>query len=245
MWSLVGFFFCIIVLGFQLGWKDGNWGCLTAIAFFFVLALLCCTPIPAWGIWCLLLGICVIIVVWAYKSEQSTLPDRMDSLDDFATKYAISPEMQANVKGMIENNAPEIQKLSEELTQVIGIQPTRTMLIWGYLAKQGKIPPKYIWEFQNDYENILKSFGDAVYADGSNKSRIEAVREIKSARLNFLKWYDKEIQAHGMKYELLYIKGDFSRHGNVGCAKSIQECTHLEDSIVVFWMPMRKLVSGN
>lgn len=41
MWALIGFFFWLIVLAFQIGWKDGNWGYLIAIGMFFGLAFLC------------------------------------------------------------------------------------------------------------------------------------------------------------------------------------------------------------
>lgn len=40
MWSLIMLFVWLIVLGIQLGVKEQNWGCLTALVLFFLFAVI-------------------------------------------------------------------------------------------------------------------------------------------------------------------------------------------------------------
>lgn len=127
--------------------------------------------------------------------------------------------------------------LKEKLSYIIGATPTCSMIEWGILAEEGKIPPR--WRFKDAYNTPL------VWANVADKWGYSDEEKITECWVKFLKWYDKELEKNGMGYPLLYAeyKGDKYDDGKLKFhaedAKSIQECgENCTMPIAVFWEPV-------
>lgn len=132
----------------------------------------------------------------------------------------------------------EVTSLKEELLSVIGIEPTDTMIYWGIIAKQGKIPPEL--EFSGTgFSNLLSfrtvhQFDDYFY-DYTPEER-------NWFRLGFLKWYDKTLRENGMKYKLVCKR----ENEDLGSGEQFKIIGNIEDlsykhdpfRIVAYWEPM-------
>lgn len=128
--------------------------------------------------------------------------------------------------------------LKEELSPVIGIEPTDAMIYWGIIAKQGKIPPEL--EFSGTgFSNLLSyrtvhQFDDYFY-DYTPEER-------NWFRLKFLKWYDKTLCENGMEYKLVCER----ENDDLGCGEQFNIIGNIEDlsykhdpfRIVAYWEPL-------
>lgn len=168
--------------------------------------------------------------------------------EDFCAKYAVTLNEENAVREMIDRRAPVIQELEDKLTAEIGMKPQKHMLLWGYLAKSGKIPCRdtSCCSYNLNRWNVLIDAYDGAYANVKSEmntsiSRYDALDEIQAARLKFLKWYNKEMKAHGMEYELMCVKTGSDGKRHIADAKRIEDCQNLRD-VAAFWMPARSCV---
>lgn len=134
----------------------------------------------------------------------------------------------------------EIRSLEEELTPIVGIKPTSSMIYWGMLAKKGKIPPEM--EVSNINNSLLSPLSvhdfDYCFYDYTPEER-------NWFRLNFLQWYDKTICDNGMEYKLLYVKRIHDTRVNEipKVISNIEVLSHDDPfGITAYWEPMCWLV---
>lgn len=173
--------------------------------------------------------------------------------DEFHRRFSVSVEYKKEIEGMVLNSTSTMVKFEKELTKIIGMKPTHPMLVWGFLAKQGKIPDQIV---MLKHDNVLKNDHDLIWHNIEPWSNL-TVQQFRLAKLRFLVWYDKELRNNGMPYELMFIPPHYkiSNNGNSALgyhilnAKSISACDDLCPMItgnnsntypvVVFWMPER------
>ncbi len=172
----------------------------------------------------------------------------------FFQQYCISLEEENNIKDMMLNVTPEMAKFSDELEKIIGIKPTHPMLIWGYIAKQGKLP-SWLTVRCSDSDNPLASKHDSIWSSIDPWSNLK-ISEMREAKFKFLKWYNEELKSNGMEYDLKCIPWsgmDEDRTPCGGCmfhpkgnAKSIMECQAVYPAAFL-WSPMSSAVcdTGN
>lgn len=165
--------------------------------------------------------------------------------EDFCNKYSATMEEAEEVQKMILSASPVLAPIKKELEEVTGIFPTHSMIKWGYLAKQGKVMPREL--FSSQLETVLTTDHDTWYWQSRWKDNYTE-QELREARPKFLKWYDKELQAHGMKYPLMFCEGTLNNKNHIVYytrnAKNAQECT-TANGVVFFWYPTRNHMPVN
>lgn len=221
---------------------------LPAIAPLIIVAILTELGLNAIGIIIVIFIICVIgyILVNKIETESSQRQRASDDLNEFSLKYSATLSEQTKAEKLIKADTPQIEELRLELKGEIGEPPTYQMILFAYLAKQGKIPSR---GHLNSYEvsaSPFSNFHDLINGEKLSKLGLyggvyqDAVIHIRQARLKFLKWYDKELRSHGMKYKLMYVCRNSKDSGyHIKDAMWIDECTALGEDVAVFWTPMR------
>lgn len=171
------------------------------------------------------------------KSKQKEV-----AADAFYQRYSVSKTEENKIGDMVSHSTPEMDVFREELKEIIGIWPTRPMLIWGFLAKSGKLPER--WTLYDRHE-LLSFHHDNLWR------RIEpwdtlTIEEMRHARLKFLIWYDEELRKHGMEYNLMYspsIGKDSSMNYIYSkyVARPIAECENVFP-VAIFWEPVKSYI---
>ena len=168
--------------------------------------------------------------------------------DDFFAKYSVSSYEWERIKcwfkitdeNLKHDYYEKLEQVGDEITEAIGIKATYSMKCWGYLSKQGKIPPSL--EFSIGYADQLSfsSVRDFEYCfyDYTPEER-------NWFFLKFLKWYDRTIRENGMEYKLLYARSNPMSEGfgytlseSIG---NIEDISKNEEPfrIVAYWEPLR------
>ena len=168
---------------------------------------------------------------------------RIQEFDNFCNKYSATREEAEEVQKMILSASPDLADIKKELEEVTGIFPTHSMIKWGYLAKQGKVMSRDA--FTSAIDTVLTTDHDLWYWQPRWRDNYTE-QELREARAKFLKWYDKELQAHGMEWPLMFCKhreGDLVKGTGYAIyhtryARSVQECTEASGT-VFFWYPTR------
>lgn len=171
--------------------------------------------------------------------------------DAFYKRYECTDDEWYDIDYKIQQADPQMVSTKEELQTIIGMKPPHEMVMWAYLAKHGKIPPK--WEIQSYYgsNNFLSSFLGEVGLNVINDLHISRAQEARDARLKFLIWYDAELFKNGMSERLMFIASVSKKRGfengkftyvdtepyyPLSEMKPIFECGDLNGAIV-FWKP--------
>lgn len=181
------------------------------------------------------------------KGETEACNKSLNSaLDDwrlFAERYAMWPiECDRIEKEKLWS--PECDGLRKELEEVTGIYPTPHMMLWGYLAKQGKVPHAHIFGGY-DPRNVLDAAHDRHYHELPQWRDKYSPPQMHDARLKFLKWLDAELRANGMEHQLMYVTSNGDRLNNGDLIyyykdrKPISGCTDASYRTVFFWEPTR------
>ena len=163
----------------------------------------------------------------------------------FYDTYEATINETNEVKNMILKHTSEIVELENELISTAGIKPTHPMLIWGYLARKGRIPHRSVSADYNA-DNPLSSVHDRVWSGVTGWKEMNVV-ELRNARLRFLVWYDNQLCSNGMKHKLMFAPlGDNTDSAekkmfNLDNMRVISECHDL-CSTVVFWEPTKLYV---
>lgn len=167
---------------------------------------------------------------------------RVNKLAEFLVGNCVEIELKALNEFLANDSLLEMEELNEFLTEKIGMIPTGDMLIWGVLAKRGRIPHyRLVLDYRGD-RNILSVNNDCKWLGGGFWEG-KSIKEMGEARLKYLKWYNEEIQANGMKEELLFIKRKTTdkpfaldeEYFFMEDAKGINECESLGYDTIVFW----------
>lgn len=198
---------------------------------------------PRWliiGIVALVVFVVSAIVNYIYAKKPTNQSEVRNAIENktlesntFFTRYKATPE-EFNKSN---RDIDAANDLKEKLSYIIGTTPTCSMIEWGILAEEGKVPPR--WRFKDAYNTPL------VWANVADKWDYSDEKKITECWVKFLKWYDKELAKNGMGYPLLYAeyKGDKYDDGKLKFyaedAKSIQECgENCTMPIAVFWEPV-------
>lgn len=174
--------------------------------------------------------------------------------DEFRRRFSVSIEYKKEIDGMVLNSVPQMMKFEEELTKIIGMKPTHPMLVWGFLARQGKVPDQL---GMLNHDNVMKNNHDLIWHNIEPWSNL-TIQQFREAKLRFLVWYDRELRNNGMPHELMFIPPHYKISSNgspmlgyhILNAKPISACSNLCPMItprnnsntypvVVFWMPER------
>lgn len=170
------------------------------------------------------------------KNFEAQYESEIQQSDSFICKYAISFDEMNRIKRMVEAKDSAIVDFSDELCEIIKMTPTPPMIVWGFLAKHGRLPrwtDVYYW----DSNNPLANEHDLIWRDVTGWKHLD-IQEIREARLRFLLWYDKELRSHGIEERLLYIPANYTLIGkkqwasydlwyDIKDAKPISECHDL------------------
>lgn len=194
--------------------------------------------------------ILISIVCWFIlehiETEQKQRQQASKDFDNFMMRYSASPTEQANAENITSTRSPEIDNLARKLKGIIGAPPTYQMMVFAYLAQQGKIPSRgylncYASPLSNNHDLINgEKFSELGLYDGIYQ---DAVIHIRQARLKFLKWYDAELRSHGVWYKLMYVyRNPCDSSFHIKDAEWIAECTHIGKDTAVFWTPIRENV---
>lgn len=196
-----------------------------------------------------------IYLLYKYIAESSTKVAKEKNAnrnklkeENFFAKYSVSLYEWERIKNWFKiadanlkhEYYEKLERVGGEITEAIGIEATQGMKDWGYLAKQGKIPPSL--EFSIGYADQLSfsSVRDFEYCfyDYTPEER-------NWFFIKFLKWYDKTMQENGMEYKLLYARSNPMSEGfgytlseSIG---SIEDVSNNEEPfrIVAYWEPLR------
>lgn len=168
---------------------------------------------------------------------QSKYDTEMRLADSFYNKYSVSDETTNDVRSMILNVDRRMEEFKNELREIVGIEPTHPMLIWGFIAKnRGRIPNR-LWASHYDGDNPLSYEHDKIWSNVTIW-KMMSIQGMRNARLKFLIWYDKELRSQGMEHQLMFIPAHYERIGsgnaqyqkpyyNISDAKPISECQNL------------------
>lgn len=162
-------------------------------------------------------------------------------VNGFFRRYGASEDELNDIKSHVLQRTPEAEKLREKLAKVIGREPTDPMLVFGLLAKDGKVPHLRGDNYYNK-DNVLVITQDWNWSEWEG-SGDKLTKQLEEARLKFLKWYDKELEKAGVQERLMWIipspgvKNTYKFVYRPRDARPISECPNLNLGIVT-WMPM-------
>ena len=183
---------------------------------------------------------------------------RWVDLEKFCEEYSSNISWYRFTKQLLDTE--KVNKLKDELTEIIGLTPSNQMLFHAYLALDGKVPPRDDFAFPHIYEEM--EIFDAQH-DKAWKSRLErlskrkkeippSMEAVREARKKFLLWYDKTLFKNGMPYPLMtcYLAPDKPREENwkhrieldYRDREQISEKTSM-DVAVFFWEPTRYVIN--
>lgn len=194
----------------------------------------------------LFIGFVILCKVWG-ESHRGHVYKKYDNMaacevSDFFRKYAASEEELDKAKADVYNRTPEAEKLRERLFKVIGREPTTPMLVFGMLAKKGKVPHLQSGNYYNK-DNALVMTQNWHWSEWEGSTDKKGTAILEESRLAFLKWYDKELERAGMHERLMWIppspgtKNTYQFVYRPKDAKPISECPDLRIGIVT-WLPM-------
>lgn len=175
----------------------------------------------------------------------------------FIHKYMASEQEIKDVEEQIKNQTSEIKALERSLTRLLGRKPTREMLIWGTLAKNGKIPRLDRHDFTasgyttDAKHNVLRYEHIRSWCECSGELSEHELNAMETSRLKFLIWYDKKLRDNGMEYPLVFMPpmGVPSRYYRSN-ALPIAGCTGLEippyssPHVAITWLPIAHYLLG-
>lgn len=193
----------------------------------------------------LVIGLVILCKVGA-ESHRGRVYAKHDNMaaqevNSFFSRYGASEDELDEIRSQVWNRAPEVEKLRERLIKVIGREPTEPMLVFGLLAKKGKVPHLKGDNFYNK-DNALAVTQDWNWSEWQG-SGDKLTKQLEEARLKFLIWYDKELEKAGVHERLMWImpspgvRNTYKFVYRPRDAKPISECPNLELGIVT-WMPM-------
>lgn len=165
-----------------------------------------------------------------------------NEVSDFYNKYGATEEQVDEAKAKVRQRVPAVIRLEETLTEVIGRKPTEPMLVWGLLAKKGKVLVLKGDKFYNR-ENVLAITQNWGWSGWQGSTDKKGTAMLEQARLKYLKWLDKELAGAGMHERLKYIppspglKNTYKFVYRPRDAKPISECSDLSFGIVI-WLPV-------
>ena len=183
---------------------------------------------------------------------------RWVDLEKFCEEYSSNISWYRFTKQLLDTE--KVNKLKDELKEIIGVTPSNQMLFHAYLALDGKVPPRDDFAFPHIYEEM--EIFDAQH-DKAWKSRLDrlskrkkeippSMEEVREARKKFLLWYDKTLFKNGMPYPLMtcYLAPDKPREKNrkhrieldYRDREQISEKTSM-DVAVFFWEPTRYVIN--
>lgn len=239
MWSFLLLILCVVGIAIELGWKDGNWGCLTAIGFFFVLGLLCYAGVPRWAIMCLCLGIPILVIVWGCKSDKANGSSRpfqaqfnkdLEDYKQFVTKYSAPSELEREAQIAAYSNSSErcriIERLEEEMDIPVKII-TPDMVFHALLAEHGKLS-----------KNVAQG-GFAVLPGMTDKDETTTYR-------SFISWMNEELIKNGLPYEIKFVSWKNKNAAKAGIENDTESDATwtVYQSGYYYWRPIRRFLSG-
>ena len=167
--------------------------------------------------------------------------------EEFFEKYGADINEYGEIEREIKFWTPMVQKVFDEISQIIDLPPTEPMLVWAILAEKGKVPPLPFINLTGC--TVLEDMHDAVWLN--NKSYFVSSEKCYEERLKYLKWYDKKLRDNGMEYELMGIPWDKKDGKDAGHfiyrrknMIPIKDYTALTQD-VLFWEPIEKSLCYN
>lgn len=158
------------------------------------------------------------------------------SFASIASKYGVSSMTVLRWVNEFREECLSDEEVGTQLETVIGTVPTNEMLIWGYLARLGKIPPE---DYSTDYLSGHCVIGRRYFK--YNVYRYVGL-ETNTVRIRYYKWLDETLRSNGFEYPLLFVEYNDAGPTLYSDPKEIKFCDHVNYRTTVYWEPIEPYI---
>lgn len=159
------------------------------------------------------------------RNTQQWFDSSKENFDNFIERYIAPDSMIDYAEHAVYSDSEIAKNIKERIKTEIGLRATDDMAIRAILAQYGKIVKK------TAYGGIRTS----IYG-----------RERMGFERKFMIWYDKELQAHGFDFPLLFVTWNNKlrlKSGDDTVAVPVNQCEEIVSGIY-FWEPIKAFASG-